>query len=110
MSLWLNTRLISSTNMLGSNKRDTFGRSFTYARNRSGPRMDTWVTPQVIYLRSVLLFSIIWKNWSRPDLWRQNQLSTDFTDYSGASIGDFKQVIEQVIAIDWIGYIYWRNS
>ena len=60
MFLWLKKRLVSSANIIGSNKRDAFGRSLTYTRNRSGPRIDPWGTPQVTYLRSVLLFSPIW--------------------------------------------------
>ena len=44
---------------MGSNKRDAFGRSLMYTRNRSGPRIDPWGTPQVTYLRPVLLFSPI---------------------------------------------------
>ena len=45
--------------MIGSSKRGAFDRSLTYTRNRSGPRIDPWGTPQVTYLRSVLLFSPI---------------------------------------------------
>ena len=59
MSLRLKKRLVSSANIIGSNKRDAFGRSLTYTRNRSGPRIDPWGTPQVTYLGSVLLFSPI---------------------------------------------------
>ena len=36
-----------------------FGSSLTYTRNRSGPRIDPWGTPQVTYLGSVSLFSLI---------------------------------------------------
>ena len=57
MSLKLKKRLVSSANIIGSNKRDAFGRLLTYTRNRSGPRTDPWGTPQVTYLRSVSLFS-----------------------------------------------------
>ena len=42
--------------MIGFNKRDAFGTSFTYTRNRSGPRIDPWGMPDIIHLRSVLLF------------------------------------------------------
>ena len=56
MSLWLKKRLVSSANIIGSYKWDAFGRSLTYTRNRSGLRIDPWGTPQVTYLRSVLLF------------------------------------------------------
>ena len=59
MSFWLKKRLVSSVNITGSNKRDTFGRSLTYTRNRSGPKIDPWGTPQVTYLGSFLLFSPI---------------------------------------------------
>ena len=59
MSSWLKERLESSARIIGSNKRDAFGRSLTYTSNRSGPRIDPWGTPQVTYLRSVLLFSLI---------------------------------------------------
>ena len=60
MSLWLKRRLVSAANMIGSNKRDTFGRSFTYTRIGSGLPIDPWGTPQLIYLQSVLLFLPIW--------------------------------------------------
>ena len=40
MSLWLKKRLVSLTKIIGSNKRDVFGRSLTYTRNKSGPRID----------------------------------------------------------------------
>ena len=59
MPLWLKKRLVSSTNIIGSNKRDTFGRSLTYIRNRSGARINPRRMPQVTYLESVLLFSLI---------------------------------------------------
>ena len=59
MSLWLTKRLVSSANIIGPYKQDAFGRSLTYTRNRSGLRIDPWGTPQVTYLRSVLLFSRI---------------------------------------------------
>ena len=59
MSLWLKKRLVSSSNIIGSNKRDAFSRSLIYTRNRSGPLIDPCGTPQVTYLRSVLLFSSI---------------------------------------------------
>ena len=42
MSLWLKKRLVSSAKMIGSNEPDAFGRSLTYTRNRSGPRIDPW--------------------------------------------------------------------
>ena len=57
MSLWLKKRLVSSTNIIPPNKQDAFGRLLTYSKNRSGLRIDPWGTPQVTYLRSVLLFS-----------------------------------------------------
>ena len=59
MYLWLKKRLVSSANVIGRNKRDAFGMSLTYTRNRSSPRIDPWETPQVTYLISVLLFSPI---------------------------------------------------
>ena len=59
MSSWLKKILVLSANIIGSNKRDAFGRSLTYTKNRSGPRIDPWGTPQVTYLRSVWLFSPI---------------------------------------------------
>ena len=59
MSLWLTKRLVSSANIIGSYKQNAFGRSLTYTINRSGLRIDPWGTPQVTYLRSVLLFSRI---------------------------------------------------
>ena len=40
MPLCLKKRLVSSENIIGSNKRDAFGRSLTYIRNRSGPKID----------------------------------------------------------------------
>ena len=46
-------------NIIGSSERDAFGRLLTYARNRSGPRVDPWGTQKVTYLGSVLLFSSI---------------------------------------------------
>ena len=46
MSLWLKKRLVSSANIIGSNKRDAFDRSLIYTRNRSGPRIDPWGMPQ----------------------------------------------------------------
>ena len=60
MSLWLKKKLVSSANIIGLKKRDAFGRSLIYARNRIYSRIDPWGTPQVTYLRSVLLFSPIW--------------------------------------------------
>ena len=57
MSLWLKKGKHHRQNITGSNKRDAFGRLLTYTRNRSGPRIDPWGTPQITYLRSVLLFS-----------------------------------------------------
>ena len=59
MSLWLKKRLVSLANIIGSNKRDAFGRSLTYTRNRSHPRIDPWEMLQVAYLESVLIFSPI---------------------------------------------------
>ena len=47
MFLWLKKRLASSANIIGSNKQDAFGRSLTHTRNRRGPRIDPWGTPQV---------------------------------------------------------------
>ena len=49
--------LVSSANIIRSNKRDAFGRLLTNTRNRNGPRIDPWGMPQVTYLGSVLLFS-----------------------------------------------------
>ena len=43
--------------MIGSNKGDVFDRSFTYTRIRSGPKIDRWGVPQIMYVRSDLLFS-----------------------------------------------------
>ena len=40
MPLCLKKRLVSSENIIGSNKRDAFGRLLTYIRNRSGPKID----------------------------------------------------------------------
>ena len=60
MFLWLKKKLVSSANIIGSNKRDACGRSLTYTRNRSDPRIGPWGAPQVIHLRPVLLFSPIW--------------------------------------------------
>ena len=57
MSLWLKKGKHHRQNITASNKRDAFGRLLTYTRNRSGPRIDPWGTPQITYLRSVLLFS-----------------------------------------------------
>ena len=51
---------IPSVKLVESNRRDAVGRLLAYTRNRSGPRIDLWETPQVTYLRSVLLFSLIW--------------------------------------------------
>ena len=59
MFLWLKKRLLSSASIIGSNKRDAFGKSLTYTRNRSGPRIDPWGMPQVTYVRSVLIFAAI---------------------------------------------------
>ena len=61
MSLWLLKRLVSSANIIESNKRDAFGRLLRYTRNRSDPSGPcvTCGTPQVSYLRSGLLFSSI---------------------------------------------------
>ena len=56
MSVWLKKRLVSSANIIGTNKRDAFGRSLTYTRNRNGSRIDPWGTPEVRYFRSVSLF------------------------------------------------------
>ena len=42
MPLWLKKRLVSSANIIGSNKQDAFDRLLTYTRNRSGPRIDPW--------------------------------------------------------------------
>ena len=61
MYLWFfEKRLVSSANIIGSNKKDAFSRSLTYTRNSSGPRINPkeagGEAPQVIYLRSVLLF------------------------------------------------------
>ena len=61
MFSWLKERLVLSTNLIGSNKQDAFDRLLTYTRNRSGPGIDPWGTPQVKYLRSVLLLSSTWK-------------------------------------------------
>ena len=60
MSLWLNKRFVSSANMIGPNKQDAFGRTFTYTRNRIGSGINPWEPQQVIYFRSVLLFLLIW--------------------------------------------------
>ena len=56
MTLWLKKRLVSSANIIRSTKRDEFGRSLTYTRNRSGPKIDPWETPQVTYLRSIKIY------------------------------------------------------
>ena len=53
-------RLVSSANIIVSSKRDPFGRSLTYTRNRGGASIGPWETLKVTYLRSVLLFSPIW--------------------------------------------------
>ena len=57
--LMIKEKLVSSANIIGSNRRDAFDRLLTYIRNRNGPRIDPWVTPKVRYLRFVLLFSPI---------------------------------------------------
>ena len=49
--------LVSSANIIRSNKRDAFGRLLTNTRNRNGPRIDPWGMPQVTHLGSILLFS-----------------------------------------------------
>ena len=51
MFLWLKKTLVSSVNIIRSNKQGAFGRSFTYTRNRSGPRINLWRMSQVTYLR-----------------------------------------------------------
>ena len=56
MPLCLKKKLVSSVNIIGSNKRDVFGRSLTCTRNRSGSIINPWGTLQVTYLGSVLLF------------------------------------------------------
>ena len=52
-------RLVLSANIIVSSKRDPFGRSLTYTRNRGSASIGPWETPKVTYLRSVLLFSPI---------------------------------------------------
>ena len=58
--LMIKEKLVSSANIIGSNRRDAFDRLLAYIRNRNGPRTDPLETPKVRYLRFVLLFSPIW--------------------------------------------------
>ena len=56
MSLSLKKRLVSSTIITESNNWDAFGSSFACTRNLSDPRKDPCGTPQLTYIRPVLLF------------------------------------------------------
>ena len=57
MSLWLKKIYVSSANRVGSDKRDAFGRSLTYTRNRSGPRIDPWGTTSNIFKICFAIFT-----------------------------------------------------
>ena len=54
ISSCINNRLVSSANMIGSNKFDAFLRSFTYSKNSCGPSIEPCGTPHVIVSNSIL--------------------------------------------------------
>ena len=46
-------RLVSSANIIVSCKRDPFGRSLTYTRNRGSASIGPWETPKVTYFQLI---------------------------------------------------------
>ena len=56
----INHWLISSVNIMGSNKFEAFCRSFTYIKNKRGPNIDPWGTPHTTSFKSVFFILLIW--------------------------------------------------
>jgi hypothetical protein len=57
----LKNKFVSSANNIGIVTEETLGKSFTYKRNRIGPRIDPWGTPQLIgrYLGRYSFYTIL---------------------------------------------------
>ena len=62
ISLCVKNKLVSSANIIGSNMFEAFFKSFTYKRNRSGPKIEPCGTPQLIVSKLVFSFSLICRN------------------------------------------------